>query len=415
MADLPSNENLRFLARQPILTAKTLIFGYEILSRHGPENYFRPVPGGAPDVKAMDDLFLMGLKQMTNGLPAFLNCTRGFLLKDYLELMPRDLIVGEILEDVTPDAEVLAACLRIKKRGYRLALDDYEDRPELAPLVALADYVKIDFLTASLPEQERLGKKFAKLRIKLIAEKVETHEQFLRGREMGYEYFQGYFFCRPEMVSRRNVPENKLAYVQLLRAALAPEIDLIHMGELIKQEVSLTYRLLRYLNSPLFGLAGEIHSIEHAMRLLGERAIQKWVSLVTVAAIGEGKPGELVRMPLVRARFCEMLAEVTDLEPVAGDLFLLGLLSLLDAMLDMPLSDILASFPVDVEIRNALNGRPSRFRSLFEVVLDYETGTWEQLEKSCRTAGLDETIIPGIYSQALAWADAILAEALVPQ
>jgi EAL and modified HD-GYP domain-containing signal transduction protein len=415
MADLPPNENLRFLARQPILTAKTLIFAYEILSRHGPENYFRPVPGGAPDVKAMDELFLMGLRQMTNGLPAFLNCTRGFLLKDYLELMPRDLIVGEILEDVKPDAEVLAACLRIKKRGYRLALDDYEDRPELAPLVALADYVKIDFLTTNLPEQERLGKKFAKLRIKLIAEKVETHEQFQRGREMGYEYFQGYFFCRPEMVSRRNVPENKLAYVQLLRAALAPEIDLIDMGELIKQEVSLTYRLLRYLNSPLFGLAGEIHSIEHALRLLGERAIQKWVSLVTVAAIGEGKPGELVRMPLVRARFCEMLAEVTDLEPVAGDLFLLGLLSLLDAMLDMPLSEILASFPVDVEIRNALNGRPSRFRSLFEVVLDYETGTWEQLQESCRIAGLDEAIIPGIYSQALAWADAILAEALVPQ
>jgi c-di-GMP-related signal transduction protein len=211
MADLPSNENLRFLARQPILTAKTLIFAYEILSRHGPENYFRPVPGGAPDMKAMDDLFLMGLKQMTNGLPAFLNCTRGFLLKDYLELMPRDMIVGEILEDVTPDAEVLAACLRIKKRGYRLALDDYEDRPELAPLVALADYVKIDFLTTNLPEQERLGKKFAKLRIKLIAEKVETHEQFLRGREMGYEYFQGYFFvarrwCRDATFRKINWP-----------------------------------------------------------------------------------------------------------------------------------------------------------------------------------------------------------------
>ncbi len=415
MADLPSNGDLRFLARQPILTAKTLVFAYEILSRHGPENYFIPVPGSAPDVKAMDDLFLMGLKQMTNGLPAFLNCTRDFLLKDYLELMPRDLIVGEILEDVKPDADVLAACLRMKKRGYRLALDDYEDHPELAPLVALADFVKIDFLTTNLPEQERLGKKFTKLRIKLVAEKVETHEQFLRGREMGYEYFQGYFFCRPEMVSRRHVPENKLAYVQLLRAALAPTIDLIHMGELIKQEVSLTYRLLRYLNSPLFGLAGEIHSIEHAMRLLGERAIQKWVSLVTVAAIGEGKPGELVRMPLVRARFCELLAEMTDMEPASGDLFLLGLLSLLDAMLDMPLPEILASFPVDAEIRNALNGRPSRFRSLFEVVLDYETGTWEQLEQSCRTAGLDENMIPGIYSKALAWADAILADALVPQ
>lgn len=406
---------MRFLARQPILTAKSAIFAYEILSRYGPENYFRPVPGGAPDVKAMDELFLMGLKQMTNGLPAFLNCTRDFLLKDYLELLPRELIVGEILESVTPDPEVLGACRRMKKLGYRIALDDYDDRPELAPFLEVADFVKIDFLTTSLPDQERLGKKFAKLKIPVLAEKVETHEQFQRGRNMGYQYFQGYFFCRPEMVSRRSVPANKLVYVHLLRMATAPEIDLADVGDLIKQEVSLSYRLLRYLNSPLFGLAGEVHSIEHALRMLGERAIQKWISLVCVAAIGEDKPGELVRMPLVRARFCELLAETTDMEPVSGDMFLLGLLSLLDAMLNMPLPEVLAGLPVDEEIRNALNGRPSRFRALFEVVLDYETGTWEQLEESCQNAGLDESVIPELYSQALAWADAILSPALVPQ
>ena len=302
---------MRFLARQPILTANTPIFAYEILSRYGPENYFRPVPGRASDVKAMDELFLIGLKQMTNGLPAFLNCTRDFLLKDYLVLLPRNLIVGEILESVTPDAEVLASCRRMKELGYRLALDDYEDRPDLAPLIEIADFVKIDFLTTSLPEQKRLGEKFAKLKIPLIAAKVETHDQFQRGRDMGYQFFQGYFFCRPEMVSRRSVPENKLIYVQLLRAASGPEIDLTDIAALIKQEVSLTYRLLRYLNSPLFGLVGEIHSIDHALRMLGEHAIQKWVSLVSVAAIGEDRPGELVRMPLVRARVCELLAEKT--------------------------------------------------------------------------------------------------------
>ena len=411
-ANLRPKGNMRFLARQPILTAQTPIFAYEILSRYGPENYFRPVPGSAPDVKAMDELFLMGLKQMTNSLPAFLNCTRDFLLKDYLELLPRELIVGEILEDVKPDSEVLAACRRIKKRGYKLALDDYEDRPEFAPFIEIADFVKIDFLTTSLPEQKRLGEKFRKLKIPLIAEKVETHEQFQRGREMGYQFFQGYFFCRPEMVSRRSVPENKLIYVQLLRAATAPEIELTDIGNLIKQEVSLSYRLLRYLNSPLFGLSGEVHSIEHALRMLGERAIQKWISLVTVAAIGEDKPGELVRMPLVRARFCELLAEAAGMEPVSGDMFLLGLLSLLDAMLNTPLAEVIAGLAVDEEIRNALNGRPSRFRSLFEVVLDYETGTWEQLEASCRAAGVDETIIPRIYSKALAWADAILSDTL---
>jgi EAL and modified HD-GYP domain-containing signal transduction protein len=297
------------------------VFAYEILSRYGPENYFRPPENGTPDVKAMDELFLIGLKQMTHGVPAFLNCTRDFLLHNYLELLPRQHVVGEILETIEPDAEVLTACKHIKEQGYRLALDDYEDRPNLAPFLELVDFVKVDFLTTSLPEQKRLGEKFRRLRIPLIAEKVETHEQFDRGRDMGYQFFQGYFFCRPEMLSRRGVPSNKAIYVQLLHAATRPKVDQDDIGNLIKQEVSLSYRLLRYLNSPLFGLAKEIHSIPHALQLLGDRAIRKWVSVVSIAAMGDDKPGELVRLPLVRARFCELLAEATPMKPVAGDLF----------------------------------------------------------------------------------------------
>jgi EAL and modified HD-GYP domain-containing signal transduction protein len=406
---------MRFLARQPILASSQNVFAYEILSRYGPENYFRPPAGATPDIKAMDDLFLTGLKQMTRGLPAFVNCTRDFLMHDYLELLPREIIVGEILETIKADEEVLTACRRLKDKGYRLALDDYEDRPELTPFIEVASFVKIDFLTTPLEEQKRLGEKFRKLRIPLIAEKVETHEQFQRGCQMGYEFFQGYFFCRPEMVSRHRVPENKAIYMQLLRVANRPEIDLTDIGDLIKQEISLSYRLLRYLNSPLFGFVGEIHSIPHAVRLLGEKAIQKWISLVCVAAMGEDRPGELVRMPLVRARFCELLAEsVEDLEPVAGDCFLLGLLSLLDALLNMPMEDVLAGLPVDEEIKNALFGLPSRFRGIFETALDYEHGTWEQLEASAQAAGLDEQRIPQLFTEALTWSDKILSEALEP-
>lgn len=404
----------RFLARQPILASNQSVFSYEILSRYGPENYFRPPPGSTPDVKAMDELFLMGLKQMTHGLPAFLNCSREFVLQGYLELLPRDLIVGEILETIQPDADVLAACRRLRSLGYRWALDDYEDRPDLAPFLEIADFVKIDFLTTSLAEQKRLGEKFRKLRIPLVAEKVETREQFQRGLDMGYQFFQGYFFCRPEMVSRRRVPENKAVYLQLLRVATRPDPDLTDVGDLIKQEISLSYRLLRYLNSPLFGFRGEIHSIPHAVRLLGERAIQKWVSLVCVAAMGEDKPSELVRMPLVRARFCELLAESADMEPVAGDLFLLGLLSLLDSLLNMPLSEVLAGLPVDEEIKNALFGRPSRFRPIFDVALDYENGTWEQLAASAQTARIDESRIPELFARALEWSDSILSETFLP-
>ncbi len=147
----------RFLARQPILTSEKHIFGYEILSRLGPENYFRPPEGEAIHVNAMDELFLMGLKQMTNGLPAFVNCSREFLLRDYLELLPREFVVGEILETVKPQEDIVAACRRMKDKGYRMALDDYQDSPEMERLVDLADFIKIDFLATSLGEQARLG------------------------------------------------------------------------------------------------------------------------------------------------------------------------------------------------------------------------------------------------------------------
>ena len=183
----------RFLASQPILTSEKHIFGYEILSRLGPENYFRPPEGEALHVNAMDELFLMGLKQMTNGLPAFVNCSREFLLRDYLELLPREFVVGEILETVKPEVDIVAACRRMKDKGYRMALDDYQDSQEMECLVDLADFIKIDFLATSLSEQARLGEKFQRLKIQLVAEKVETLEQFSAEFRWATNYSRGIF------------------------------------------------------------------------------------------------------------------------------------------------------------------------------------------------------------------------------
>ncbi|MGB7846347.1 MAG: EAL domain-containing protein [Candidatus Acidiferrum sp.] len=200
----------------------------------------------------MDELFLMGVRTITEGLPAFINCTREFLLNDYLTLMPKELVVGEILETVTADEEV-AACHRMKSQGYRLALDDYCDVPQTQPLLAIADFVKIDVLLTSFKEQERVVKACHGRKIPVVAEKVETDEQFRRCMEIGYDLFQGYFFCRPQIVRRRSIPANKTVYLQLLQAATEPEFDMRKISMLFRQDVSLSYRLLRYLNSPVFG------------------------------------------------------------------------------------------------------------------------------------------------------------------
>jgi EAL and modified HD-GYP domain-containing signal transduction protein len=361
----------------------------------------------------MDELFLMGIRTMTEGLPAFLNCTREFVLSDYLSLLPRDLVVGEILETVPPDQEVIAACERMKDQGYRLALDDYCDLPEARVLLPLADFVKIDVLLTNFTEQERIVRLCHNQGLPVIAEKVETDEQFHRCLELGYDYFQGYFFCRPQILGRRSVPAHKGIYLQLLQAANEQEFSLQRIGQLFKRDVSLSYRLLRYLNSAVFAFHTEIHSIPHALTLLGERALRKWICLVSVAALGDSVADDLLRLPLLRAMFCELIGKKVGMIHDCNELFLVGLLSVMDALLNVPMPEVLAQIPVDDDIKNALTGRDSRYRPIFEVVLDYESGTWEQLAHSARHIGLHENFLPDLYLRSVQWVADVLTEAPV--
>jgi c-di-GMP-related signal transduction protein len=399
----------RYLARQPILDTDQSLFAYEILSRFGPENYCRVEARADSHTTAMDELFLMGLKRITHGRPAFLNCTREFLFGDYLEMLPKEFVVGEIIDTVEPDEGVLAACHRLKEKGYRLALDDYEDRPEVQPFLEVVDFIKVDFLTTPAEKLKRLAGKFRNWGIPLIAEKVETQEQFENGVEMGYEYFQGCFFCRPQMVSRKSVPANRAMYLRLLQAANRPQLDRTEIAGLMKQDASLNYRLLRYLNSPAFPLLNEVHSIPHALSLLGERATRRWVSLVCVAEMGEGKSEELVKMPLLRARFCELLGEAAGMTGETNDLFLLGLLSMMDILLEMPMAEVLADLPVNEELKKALLGRSGRYARVLEAALIYETGTWNQLTESALALGVHENAIPELHLRAVEWAGQVFA------
>jgi len=400
----------RFLARQPILTPQRDLYAYEILSRYGPENYCRPKPGSPVSESAMDELFLMGIRTMTDGLPAFVNCTRDFLMQDYLTLMPRELVVGEILETVAPDPDVLLACKRMKDLGYRLALDDYCDLPEMRPLLEFADYVKIDVLLMSVADQKRVVDHCRTRGVPTIAEKVETDQQFQICRELGYDYFQGYFFCRPQIVGRRSVPANKTIYLELLHAANEEVFNLHRISMIFKRDVSLSYRLLRYLNSPAFAFRMEIHSIPHALSLLGEHAMRKWISLVSVAALGDEVADSLLRLPLLRAMFCELIGKKLGMIREANELFLLGLLSVMDALLNVPMAVVLQDIAVNDDIRQALLGRNSRYRPIFEVVLDYESGTWEQLAESCQRCGLHENFLPDLYLQSVRWVSEVLTE-----
>jgi len=399
----------KFLARQPIFDTDQIVYGYEMLFRSGPENFFDLSNADAAAASTADNLFLFGLDRLTQGRRAFLNCTRDILVRDLPTLLPKDRVVIEILETVQIDDELVEACRRLKAGGYLLALDDFRDRPEWGPLVQIADIVKVDVLATGVEEQQRLAGVFAHTKVRLLAEKVETHADFKRTLDWGYSYFQGYFFSRPEMVKRFDIPASKLNYLLVLQAANKVPLDLKDVADRIKAEASLSYRLLRYLNSPAFPLVVEVHSIPHALSLLGERGVRKWISLVAVACMGDEKPQELVALPLVRARFCELLAPHAGLGESSSDLFLLGLLSAMDAILDMKMADILKEITIHEGIRDALLGKENALRRVFDLALRYEMGKWNELSRDAFALKVPEDLIPDLYMRALEWTHGLLS------
>ena len=395
----------KFVARQPIFDPHQKVYAYELLFRSGMDNFFDASdPDQASTSVIVDSLLLMGMEKLTGGGRAFINCTRNVLIKGYAALLPKDKVVVEILESVEPDDEVVGACLRLKRAGYMLALDDFIYEERLEPLIPLIDFVKIDFRETSEMDRKAVVEKLSPRGIKMVAEKVETRSELHQALEMGYTYFQGYFFNKPEIIVAKDIPGYKLNYLRVLQAVNQPEIDLVELENIIKLEASLTYKLLRYLNSAFFGFRTEIRSIHHALALLGEEELKKWASLIAMAAMGADKPPELVVSVIVRAVFCESLAPRIGMMNRSNDLFLLGMMSLIDAVLDRPLPEILEKMPISHEIKEALLGGENRFRDVYETVLAYEAADWPEFAEKARKLNLDEETVPDLYLKSVEWA-----------
>ncbi len=405
---------MKYLARQPILNRARELFAYELLFRSSLQNSCDGLDLELASTSVLDTSFLIGFEKITGGHLMFINCPRDFLLRDYVSLFPPKTVVVEILETINPDREVIEACRRLKQAGYTIALDDFVDSPGWAPLVSLADIIKVDFRATDQKEQRALVSRYGGNSIRMLAEKVETQEEYAAGMRMGYSLFQGYFFCRPEMMQHRALPSFKLAYLELLRMATAPEFDVRELASKIKHEATLTFRLLRYLNSAAFGLRVEIHSVRHALSLLGERELRKWIAVVSVGVLADGKPDELMTVPLVRARFCELLAPLAAMSGHANDLFLMGLLSVMDAILDQPLDSILADLPVRREIKEALQARTGLYWQLLETAIAHERADWEKVSELVRETRMKEQEVSALYVSSIDWSTALRRTVRVP-
>jgi c-di-GMP-related signal transduction protein len=412
-AQAPGEKPSPWLARQPILTQDEKVVGYELLFRESAGDTHFSSDVETATSSTIDTLNVLGLDAVCDGRLAFINCTRQMLLKDYFLLLPPDKIVIEIQENVPADEIVLFACQRLRQKRYRLALDNFCPGDPREPLVPYAQFIKVDIRKFPPDDKTRLVKAHSGRDIRMVAQKVEDRIQMLTAAKDGFTLFQGYFFRRPEHMRARHIPANQADQLRLLQAVSGPKVDLAAVEDLIKHNASLCYRLLRYLNSPLLGLSSPVQSIRHGISLLGERELIRWIRMATTLVIGHEKCTDLVLSSLVRAHFCELIAP--KVEHGNSDLFLMGMLSMMDAILDLPMGVVLEGLPLDPntkeELMKAKIGRESPIAPIYQLMLAREAGEWEEVTTLAKKLNLSLPFINRAYNDSIAWAREIISGA----
>ena len=396
-----------YVARQPIFDRKKNIAAYELLFRDGMSNAFPDIDGDVATSKLLTRSFLnIGLDQLTGGKKAFINFTEDLLLKQVPTMFPSEEVVVEVLEDVAPDDAVVRAGVQTGRKGYVLALDDFVFRDDLAELVALADIIKIDFMLTPLDEIREMLGRLAEYDVAFLAEKIETYAEYQVAREMGFKYFQGYFFSKPEVLKSKDIAPSNINLLQLVAELNREACSMEKLTEMVNVDISVSYKLLRYINSAYFRRVREITSIRQALVLLGENGIRQFVMLVTAAELAGDKPSELIRVSIIRAKFCELLGRSCGQGADPAELFLVGLFSMLDAMLDAPMATIVEQLPFSEAVKKALVERGGALADYLNLVTAYETGDWEACRELSREIAVSEEALPASYAGAVGWADA---------
>ncbi|WP_263382153.1 EAL and HDOD domain-containing protein [Granulicella arctica] len=350
----------------------------------------------------ISDCALYGFDDLTRGATAFVNCTHESLVGGLVTLLPNSTVL-EILETVVIDDEVVEACARYKELGYKIALDDFRMNPATERLVSLADYIKVDFRLSDSTERQTILSFLKGSQATLLAEKIETEGEFQTALDEGFELFQGYFFCRPLVFSKKRSSTSGAGYLSLLSAIAQEHFDLIQITSLLKSEVALCYQLLRLVNSAAFGLNHEVHSLHDALVLVGEEQFRKLMINAIATETCKSRPKELLVHVLQRARFLELMSPLTGELP--AEQYLFGLLSLMDVMLDTPMIDLVSALPLPQELKAALSGNPNRVNYALGILEAYEAGAWDACETKSLAIRTTESEITQLYRESLWWAE----------
>lgn len=395
-----------FVARQAIFNRSKKVVAYELLFRDSPKNYFPDIAEGQATARLiMENQLNLGTRHITSGKKALINIGPESLKLDLCAFLPCQDVVIELLETIEPTDDNYELCRGLFHSNYKLALDDFVYKPQWDRFLKLVKLIKFDIAITPLSEIQPIVTKLqAHKQIKILAEKIETQEDYELALDMGFDYFQGYFFAKPTMIKQNDVDYNYGLVVAIYAEIMKQSPDIKTIASLFELDAALAYKLLRLINSGVFPIQSQISSLKQALVYLGHERLKKFVSLIVTAHTTGKKPAELMQVCVVRARFCELVAKKVN-KSQSGEAFLTGLFSLLDAILDQPMSLLVEKLPFPDEIKTALLGDKNTLYYILNVVKAYETGSWWALEQAVLLLNIDSAILPPLYQQSVDWTD----------
>ncbi|EKP0308585.1 EAL domain-containing protein [Aeromonas veronii] len=392
-----------YVARQPILDRDLNTHAYELLFRDSLNNVFPSISSQQATSRLVVEQFLQqNIDQLLGGRPCFINFPHSLLLEGLAECLPPEKVVIEILEDAPPDDALLDKVKQLHKLGYQLALDDFTMSPDWERFLPFIHIIKFDLRATPLLQIKVFIKHHQALGLVYLAEKVEDKAEFERAKKLGIQLFQGFFFSRPEMVKQATMEPAQVVVMQLLNVVNETDPDINKIEQLLNQDISLSLKLLRYVNH-LKGHSNPISSFRQAAIYLGNTQLKRFVSLVAATSAGKGKSAELYQMSMIRARFCELLAHTHAPTQQAQQAFITGLFSLLDVLMEQPMDTLLGTIPLIEDIRLALLERKGNLGFYLAFCEDYENANWPSVAARTARLGLNEDKVSHLYLAATTW------------
>jgi len=392
------------IGRQPVLDREQVTYAYELLFKTGWESLLEHEAAQLDNEDKLLNIETI-FKQLSSSGKVFIPFTQKLLLEGYWAALPKELTIIQLLESVYPTPEVVETCRIIKDHGYQIALDEFRYKSAWEPIIQIADILKIDIQLSSRQEVEAYAKRYASQGKKLLASKVDSLKDYYWTEKLGYTFFQGYFFNEPEIIRTESVPTSRLTKFRLIQAVNKNDFDFQEAEDLIKHDPGLVMRLLKYVNSASMGLRNEVTGIRQALTLIGQQNLRKWISILAVSSFTDKKPTELMHLVVKRGQFCELLAEDMKMKEHGESLFLVGLFSLLDAIIDQPMAKVLNEFPLQENIKKTIAGSKTLYTDVLKLAITFETGDWNLMTRIMRKYDLEEKKLISKHIAAIEWAE----------